>query len=311
MTVHASPTEAPKAMSPRSWLFSTFAIVVAIVGINLFIAWRFDVFGILRDPRGRYLANSRHERKAKYLLNFKYVPENFDALVIGASSSANWRLEGLSAYHFYNESILGGDGTEERMLVEKALETGHFKVALVGISRGVTDRHDLQDGLDQVDPHEALGSVYAYAIMFDRFHDYVIHRPSSFYSDGSWEFPQHKLEPRDPNNPYTAAVIDKKALDDYRAMIRELIDHHVRIVYVVAPHYGLEVGGAGPILAQYVQDFLAQVPPAPLIDFNDDQYAQLRANPDLMIDEDHLSLAGVPIYSKIVIERMHQALQDR
>jgi hypothetical protein len=315
MTETSTPAtpEAPRTMTHRAWLFTCLGLVALVIGLNLLLAWRLDMFGLLRDTHGRQLSNSRHERKAKYLLNFNYVPDNFDALVIGASSSANWRLDGLSKYNFYNESILGGDGTEQRLLVEKGLEKGsdygHYKVALVGISRGVTDRHDLQDGLDQVNPHEALGSVYAYAILFDRLHDHLLHRPSGFYPDGSWEFPQHKLEPPKTYVPYQPHKIDHKAAEDYRLLIQELIAHGTRVIYVVAPHYGLDLDGSRQILDQYKRDFLAIMPPAPVIDFNDDRYAAQRANPDNMIDEDHLSLDGVPVYSKLVIERMNEILQ--
>ena len=306
----SSIPETTRTMSGRSWLATTLGFVALVVGLNLLLAWRMDIFGLLRNPKGRQLSNSRHERKAKYLLNFKYVPENFDALVIGASSQANWRLDGLSKYHFYNESMLGADGTEERMLVEKALETGNFKLALVGISRGVTDRSDLQDGLDQVDPQEALGSFYSYVMMLDRLHDHLLHRPSGFYPDGSWEFPPHKLEPIDPSKRYKVTRMDPVAVNNYRTLINELVAHNIRIIYVISPHYGLDIDGSRQILAQYAHDFLEIMPPAPVIDFNDDRYASLR-NGDNMMDEDHLNEHGAEVFSKLVVERMHEVLHQQ
>jgi hypothetical protein len=313
MTESASPTaaETPRTMSARAWIATTLGVVAVVVGLNLLLAWRLDIFGLLRDPRGRELANSRHERKAKYLLNFNYVPENFDALVIGASSSENWRLEGLSQYRFYNESMLGANGTEERMLIEKALEKGHYKVALVGIALALTDRHDLQDGLDQVDPREALGSFYSYVMILDRLHDRLLHRKSDFFPDGSWVFPPHKLTPPDPNVHFARNPKDPKAAEDYRIMIEELMAHGTRVIYVVTPHYGLDAGGARQVFADNVRDFLATNPPAPLIDLNDDRFAAIHDNPEYFIDEDHLSPAGVPVVSKIVVQQMHEALHDQ
>jgi hypothetical protein len=312
MTEISSPTAPADTKTPSAgaWLFATLGLVALFVGLNLLLAWKLDIFGMLRDTHGRHLITARHERQAKYLLNYYYVPENFDALVIGASSSANWKLEGLSQYRFYNESMLGANGTEERMLVEKALERGHFKIALVAIARGVTDRSDLQDGLDQVDPHEALGSFYFYIKVLDRLHDLLSHRRSDFYPDGSWEFPQHKMPPIDPNAHYTPTKLDPKAVEDYQIMIRELMAHGTRIVYVVSPHYGPS-DGSKEILSQYTKDMLAILPPAPVIDLTEDRYAALNDNPDLMIDADHLSDAGVPIYSKLVIERLHEVLHDQ
>jgi hypothetical protein len=315
-TTTPAPARATRTLSSRTWVLATLGLVAIVVGLNLLVAWRLDIFGLLRDPRGRQLTNSRHERKAKYMLNFHYVPENFDALVIGASAQANWRLEGLSQYRFYNEAVLGADGTEERMLVEKALERGHFKVALVGISRNLTERHDLQDGLDQANPHEALGSLYAYITIFDRLHDRLLHRRSDFYPDGSWEFPQHKLQIPSASQRRAQIVLDQKAFDDYRIMVQELLAHGTRVVYVVAPHYRLEMDGSAQsgteeAIQAYTRFFLASMPPAPVIDLDDPKYNAIRDNPNNMIDEDHLSDAGVPIVSKLVIERMHQALHDQ
>ena len=96
-------------LSPEVWLTSVFLLISLIIGINLIFQWRMDVFGILRDPHGRYLVTSHHEPKAKYLLNRAYVPANFDALVIGASASENWDLSRFTGYRFYNESIEGGN----------------------------------------------------------------------------------------------------------------------------------------------------------------------------------------------------------
>ena len=151
-------TTTPAArLSSRRWLLWTLLLLALVVGAELALAWRLDVFGILRNPAGRALITSSHERQAKYLLNEAYVPENFNALIIGASASVNWRPQRLTGYRFYDESLEGGNATEQRKLVELALRRGHFQVALVGIFPRITGSHELQDGLDQVNRSEALG----------------------------------------------------------------------------------------------------------------------------------------------------------
>ena len=116
-------------MSGRAWIIATLGGLAIVVCLNLGFAWRSDRFGVLRDPGGRQLITSpHHERQAKYLLNYSYVPENFDALIIGNSQTINWDLNALTGYRFYNDSMLDENGTEARMLVEKATEKGHFKV---------------------------------------------------------------------------------------------------------------------------------------------------------------------------------------
>jgi len=307
MTMSVAATAPDKAtMTGRAWVVTTLAIVAIVVGLNLLFVWKTDIFGLLRDARGRELRTSRHERKAKYFLNFHYVPENFDGLVIGASTSLNWRLPKITGYHFYNESLLGADGSEQRKFIDKALETGHFKVALVGISRGLTDRHDLQDGLGQADPHEALGSFYSYVLSVDRF----LHPKSQYATDGSWQMTEvPELPP--PGGHYMTTPLDHKALDDYRIMTQHLLDHGTRVVYVVSPHYGLDLDGSGPILADYDRTVLAQMPPAPVIDFNGPEYKYFWDNPVNYNDVDHLSPAGADLITTLINQHMHELLHDQ
>ena len=141
------------------WLAASLGLMVLLAGVSILLAWRLDIYGILRDPAGRQLITSEHERKAKYLLNQAYVPANYDALIIGASASVNWHGEYLTGYRFYNESVEGGDASEERKLVEQALPRGHFRVALVGLYPRITGLHLLQDGFERVNRTEALGSL--------------------------------------------------------------------------------------------------------------------------------------------------------
>jgi len=94
-------------MSASLWLAMTLGLIALLIGLHILLAWRLDLFGIYRDPHGRTLITSEHERKAKYLLNQAYVPANFDALIIGASASVNWHSNYFTGYRFYNESIEG------------------------------------------------------------------------------------------------------------------------------------------------------------------------------------------------------------
>jgi len=157
----------PRQMSASLWLAMTLGLIALLIGLHILLAWRLDLFGIYRDPRGRALITSEHERKAKYLLNQAYVPANFDALIIGASASVNWHSNYFTGYRFYNESIEGGDASEERRLVDQALPQGHFKVALVALTPRVTALHILQDGFDQVTRTEVLGSISSLGVEYD------------------------------------------------------------------------------------------------------------------------------------------------
>jgi hypothetical protein len=92
-------------MTNRGWLIFTTLGIVGLFGANLLLSYALDVYGILRDPHGRSLATSglhiptTDDRISKYLLNQRYVPSNFDGLLIGSSTTGNWNPDLISGYH--------------------------------------------------------------------------------------------------------------------------------------------------------------------------------------------------------------------
>ena len=306
-TLDSASTIAVKTSSGR-WLFWTLALLGLTIGAELALAWRLDVFGVLRDPAGRALITSSHERQAKYLLNEAYVPANFDALIVGASASVNWRPQRLTGYRFYDESLEGGNATEQRKLVEQALTRGHFKVALVGIFPRITGSHELQDGLDQANRAEALGSLAAFNIDMEMLVDRLRHRAPVFYPDGSHEMPSTTPEP--PKVKMNMKQ-DPQAIEDYRALVEELEDHGVRVIYVVYPVYSPAYDFNHDALLAYRRSFAATLPPAPIIDLNNPEYQAFRDDSGNYIDEIHLSRTGADRLTDILNTRMHELLATR
>jgi hypothetical protein len=295
-------------MPAGRWLAMTLTLAALLVGINLAVAWRMDVFGIFRDPTGRKLVSSEHERKAKYLLNQAYVPDNFDALIVGASASVNWRTGDLTGFRFYNESLEGGDASEERRLVEQALPKGHFKVAIVGLYPRITSLHLLQDGFDQVKKAEALGSISSFGIEYDAIRDRIHPRPATFFPDGSHVLPTHGSPGADQVFAPIDIQQDSIAVEDYRALVQELMDRGVRVIYVAYPLYGRFYEASKDAMETYMSLAKASMPPAPLIDFNSPQYASFRNDPQNYIDEIHLSAQGTAKFSLLLDAKIHEIL---
>ncbi len=303
-TLDAAPATAAKLTSGR-WLFWTLVLLVLAVAAELALAWRLDVFGVLRDPTGRALITSSHERQAKYLLNQEYVPDNFNALIVGASASVNWRPQRLTGYRFYDESLEGGNATEQRKLVELALKHGHFQVALVGIFPRITGSHELQDGLDQVNRAEAFGSLAAFNIEVQLLLNKLRHRTSTFYPDGSHEMPSTTPEP--PKAKMNMKQ-DPQAIEDYRALVEELQAHGVRVIYVVYPVYTPAFDFNRDALLAFRASLPATLPTAPILDLNAPEYKGFRDDPANYIDEIHLSRTGADKLTDIINTRMHELL---
>ena len=293
------------------WLITTIALIALIVGLNLIFQWRMDVFGILRDAHGRSLVTSHHEPKAKFLLNTAYVPDNFNALIIGASASENWDLNAFTGYRFYNESIEGANASVERKLVEQALPGGHFKAAIVCMFPRITSSHGLFDGLDMTRPEEAYGSLNAYTIEGAVLKSRYTHEPLEASPNGSHQLPARPLKPFAGAIPEESIVEDPQAVSDYRATIKQLMDHGTKVVYVIYPLYQLYYERNAGQIASFEQAVKREYPTAPIINLNDPEYTAFRTDVRNWIDEVHLSERGAEIVSPIINSRFHEALSER
>jgi len=305
------PATQPAQMSPGRWFVTTLGLIAFLIGVHIAIAWRMDIFGIFRDTRGRALITSEHERKAKYLLNQVYVPENFDALIIGASVSVNWRSDKLTGYRFYNESLEGGDASEERRLVEQALPRGHFKVALVGLYPRITSLHLLQDGFDKVTRAEVLGSISALGLEYDTVMNRLHPQPQTYFPDGSHELPKHAPPGINDAGGRMDGTLDPESVEDYRFAVQSLADRGTRIVYVVYPMYQPNYLVNQDMMAGYLKEVTSILPPGPVIDFNGPEYTSFRSDPTNYIDLIHLSSTGAAKITRLLNTRMHEVLRDQ
>lgn len=293
------------------WLAAMLVSILLLLAINVLIAWRMDVFGVFRDPHGRALRTfDEHQRMVKYMLNGRYVPANFDALIIGASASVNWHPEDLTGYRFYNESLEGSNAAEQRKLVEQALPRGHFRVALVLLYPHITASHYLNEGLDDVNRREALGSINLFDTEWRTLRDRLRHRQENSFPNGS-----HVLDnvPRPAPGAYlkkfeSADEQDPQSIEDYRALVQELMDRGTRIIYVTYPLWEPHYDGNKALVASYMASMARTMPAAPVIDFNAPEYKAFRSDPGNFLDNVHLSEAGATQLSEMLNTRMHQAL---
>jgi hypothetical protein len=133
-------------------LFGAAALVGASVG--------FDHYGLFREVRGVPRQVYRGERTTKYLLARRYVPANFDALMVGASISANWNTKLVPSPRIYNASISGANLSEEKLIADQVIEHGNLKWLVICLHPYLTMTHGRKT--EYMAPHEywsALGSV--------------------------------------------------------------------------------------------------------------------------------------------------------
>lgn len=296
-------------MSYSRWLLIVLSLIVATAVVIVGLSYSMDVFGVFRDARGRNLSVHVNERTAKYLLNENYVPQNFDGLLIGSSVSANWNTDAIDNAHVYNESIDGGNATEERLLVEQALPKGHFKFALCLISPFITRSHILNEGgMGKPSHREALGSINILREEWAALLDMSGLEKPAFFPNGSKRLDTPKSA--HPRFPAAAFNIDRESLNDYKSLISELRTRGVRIIFVSPPMAESLYVDNRRFLDEYIKQSGLIANQDAFIDFNSDSYSSFRSHASNFDDGIHLSEAAAQELSSYLSTEIRRALGD-
>jgi len=267
-----------------------------------------DPYGLWRDPAGRKLTVYDFERKAKFFLSRRYVPANFDGLIIGPSCSANWNVPLIAGARIYNESLPGGSVAEEQIVVNQALPKGHYRLVVMILWPTMTSHHDINEGLDKSEKVETLGSFHVYdnevASALHAWH--IRFHKSDAAPDGQVELPYRKrLSLPIPPDFFQ---VDPVALEDFRDLVQSLRSRGASIVYVVPPIYEPIYRLNQPAFENYLYTVRQLLPSAPIIDLNGSEYTGFRSDPDNYIDTVHLAPQGAATVSALLQKLVPDAI---
>ena len=303
-------------LSTRAWLIETLGVTVCLLGIIVFFNMYMDIYGIFRDTRGRHLLVYGDERVAKYLLSEKYVPENFDALLIGTSVSANWRTSDIAPFRVYNESVDGGVIVEEKAIADNALAGAHVKLVLLLVQPYLTASNDFKTvRLTAQENLAALGSKS----LLDAYRSKVsiqLHREKQEFDDsGTQDFGNipmklnaHLQKMMTPGIEFS---VDPIALNTYKALVAELHASNVPIIYVIPPVSQSIYAGKRHAFANYSRLILAdRVKQDHVLDFTSDQFTAFRSSPENFRDGVHLTNEAAEQLLSVVNNQLNTWLQD-
>ncbi|HEV2578969.1 MAG TPA: hypothetical protein VGU25_17315 [Acidobacteriaceae bacterium] len=293
-------------MTYRHWFYLTLFFTVTLILVVGASSFAIDIFGVFRNPQGRQLRVYNNERTAKYLLNERYVPENFNGLLIGSSMSANWDVSAIQNFRIYNESIAGGNATEEKLLIDQALPAGHFLIALCVFAPEMTIDHDIKEkGMGTPSKAEALGSVTILREEFRKEFDLLSREGPEYFPNGD-----RVIEAKKMLADWLPPVwpVDPEGIRDYDALLSELRSHEIKIVFVVPPVRANILEARRGFLQSYRLRVNPIRPGEALIDFNSNKYDEFRKNPDNYIDDAHLTPAGAQEISRALNEELQLIL---
>lgn len=279
-----------RAEIPRSkWNLLVVGIVVALVATTAAINSKLDRYGLFENVAGKKYVVYANERSTKFLLSYNYIPTNFDGLLVGPSISDNWDTGALSNFRIYNVSIVGGNITEEAIIVDNVLSHCHPKLILFLIYPSLTKSHGDQTGyMTSREYWGALGSMQLLQADGNKWlvhHGYAKQEFNEFGRDDFvGRFQGKNYQP--PSN----LVIDDSALKEYSELIRRARGSGAKIIGIIPP-IKAQVWNANR--AAYTNYYLqlrhAFEPTEPIIDLNDPEFTADNAN---FIDGAHLSTAA-------------------
>lgn len=295
-------------MRPRYWLLTTISTVFIAAGAIAAANAALDIYGLYRPARGRLLRVVGDPRVGKYLLSMRYVPENFNAVLTGASVSANWDLTAIEKLRIYNESLSGGNIVEEKTFIEAALERPGISVAFLLVHPAMTFSHDFNTV--EMTPKlklSALGSSNLWGAYKDMLNmrlgripptsDYAgtspleLHTEMNIYMKRLWNAPDFTVDPI--------------ALREFRKLIADLRAHKVQIIFIVPPIAESLLDTRRVEMSQYLLRMHSEIGTGDLwIDFLSPEYRQFCENRANFSDGVHL----VPAAARQVVAYINTAV---
>ncbi len=278
-------------------------IIIFLVGIN----FQIDLFGLFHSAKGKSISIYSDERSAKYLLAHRYVPENFDAYILGPSLSANLNPKELKGERIYNLSMMGANITEQKAVVQKAFERSTPKFVILCLHPYLTADHGMKT--DMINPKQyygALGSVSlykAYALTIIRHFNLMPHKyPESQFNDYGYNHyddilttmpVREKIDEqlRLPNSIKTS--IDSVALIEFKTLVDDCIARNVKIIAYFHPlPFELYDKYRAPLILYQSRMTEVLRNKAQILDFNTPEYEFFTKDLANYIDHGHLSEKG-------------------
>jgi len=285
-------------MTPRAWFAKTIGLtillVVAVASLNVGI----DLYGIFRNSQGRHLAGYGDDRVAKYLLSERYVPSNFNALVIGSSVSANWDTSGIDGYRMYNESLDGGNIVEEKTISDRALVGPRIKLVLLVVHPFLTSSHNFETvHITSRENLGALGSQNLLDAYKDKLRGHGHSKTQTFDESGVFVLGDTHREMnavlRKVMDPVNGFKIDPIAFQAERDVVAELHAAKIAVVFVIPPISQKLLVSRSTQFATYSELILRDKADGDkVIDFTAPEFAEFRNNDENFSDGVHLTKAG-------------------
>jgi hypothetical protein len=285
----------------RNFALWTLGLIAVFILINVYI----DIYGLFlgRDNRKVY----SNERTSKYLLSFRYIPENYDGFIIGPSLSDNLDPAAITGHRVYNASVMGANISDLHHLINNIIDRGNMKMAIICLDPYLTkDFGPKAATINQKEYWGALGSTN----LLKTYMMYIVREnklmPSQFTSEISdengWTNFELEMDNLDPKAAIEKKVelkqheethIDERAFNELKEVLDQLRKKNIRIVAYFTPIpraiYNIGRDDYREFETRMSSLFTGN---DILFNLNDEQYSPVTSDYHNYIDHGHLSASG-------------------
>lgn len=276
------------------------AIVISLAATLVALNYSMDFYGLFHDAHGRKIKVYANERTSKYLFGYRYIPANFNGILIGSSLSRSWDVSKIAGARVYNASIAGANITEEKLVADNVLARGKMKLAIFCIHPYLTASHGRKS--DYMNPREywgALGSVGLFRVYIKLLGSYFGLSKDRYDAYGvNDEFAPDPIEALHRGAAPKELTVDKVAFAEYGQLIEAARAHGAQIFAFIPPMY---VGRYEGQRAEYDAYFARMAnlfrPGEKIIDFNSPAYNVYTHDPANFYDGAHLTANAAEFFS--------------
>jgi hypothetical protein len=269
------------------------------------VASAFVAVNVHLDPMGLFHSKAHlllytNERWSKYLLTLRYVPEHFDAVLVGSSLTDNWDT-GLMQPQTYNLSLEGGDISEERLLLENVLKQRAPKIVFFCVHPYLTASNGRKTPyMTRSDYWSALGSIELLKTYHgrQRVEQRAARQEFNEFGRRLFQIPSRPWRPRTMAKGDSFEV-DERSLAEYAKLVASARAAGARVVAVIPPVNREEWLTTEGAYRQYQRRILSFFRSDELlIDFNTPPYDALRGDRRNFPDGGHLSDSAAPFFAQ-------------
>lgn len=304
----------------RRFAVISLLLVGAFISTNVYV----DIYGLFlgRKDRKVYV----NERTSKYLLAHRYIPENYNGIIIGPSLSANLNPANIRHFRVYNSSIMGANISELHYLIDKIIEEGKLEIAIICLDPYLTK--DFGKKSAAIDPKEfygALGStnlLRTYIMYLVRENKMLPGRyaPDLINADGWNNFAlemkdldsKKAIEEKVRLNAFENTAIEPRAYEELREVVNTLRSNNVKIFAYFSPIprqiYRLGQTEYGKFESRMLELFASD---DIILNLNDEKYADITSDHKYYIDHGHLSAEGQEFVITEINNRLEEHLKTK